>query len=144
MKILSYILVFLLGGLVSYCGTEHFHKPEIIEVEKEVIKEKIIEKEKEVVKWKEKKAKIVYTTIFDTLVTKETIYAELQKCDTIVKIDSVIIASQDTIILDQKQVISIIESDNLELKKQVKKEKRKNLFTKIGAGIVIVAILLLK
>jgi phosphate uptake regulator len=67
----------------------------------------------------------------------DTLYVELLKCDSIVKIDNRIIASQDTIIADQKELIAI----NV---KEIKKQKRKILFTKIGSGIIIVAVLLLK
>lgn len=101
-----------------------------------VIEEKIVEKEKEVVKWKKQKETIKYVTKFDTIVNKEIIYKELLKCDSIVKIDSAIIAGQDTIISDQKELIAISE-------KEIKKQKRKLLFTKIGAGVVIVATILL-
>lgn len=131
------LLFFILGFAASECS--HKPVPEIQEVEKEVIKEKIVEKEKEVIKWKQAKEKITYITHFDTIVTKEVIYGELIKCDSVVKLDSVIIASQDTIIADQKQVITIVESDNSALKKDLKKQKRKNTITKIVAVVVIVA-----
>jgi hypothetical protein len=106
------------------------------EPQKPIIEEKIVEKEVEVVKWKAQKEKIIYTTKFDTVVTKEIIYKELLKCDSIVKIDSVIIAGQDTIITEQKELIALSE-------KEVKKQKRKLLFTKVVAGGVIVATILL-
>jgi hypothetical protein len=136
MKYLTYILIGLLCCLLTYCGTEYFHKPVVIE--KKVIQEKIIEKEKEVIKWKEAKSKIHYRTKFDTVATIDTVYAELLKCDTIVKMDSIIIASQDTIIIDQKELIS-------SYKKDLKREKRKTFFTKVVAGVaIIVTILLVK
>ncbi|HET6224677.1 MAG TPA: hypothetical protein VFF27_00265 [Bacteroidia bacterium] len=100
------------------------------------IQDKIVTEEKEVVKWKAQKEKIIYTTKFDTIVTKEIIYRELLKCDSIVKIDSSIIAGQDTIIADQKELIALSE-------KEVKKQKRKLVFTKVVAGAVIVATILL-
>jgi hypothetical protein len=106
------------------------------EPQKPIIEEKIVEKEVEVVKWKAQKEKIIYTVKFDTVVTKEIIYKELLKCDSIVKIDSVIIAGQDTIIAEQKELLTISE-------KEIKKQKRKLLFTKVVAGAVIVATLLL-
>jgi hypothetical protein len=147
MKYLSHILVFLLGCLLTYCGTEQFKEPcpEYVESKQvEVIKEKIVVKEKEVIKWKEKKGSIIYTTKFDTLATIDTIYVELLKCDSIVKIDSQIIFIQDTIIADQKEAITLGEIENASLKNEVKKQKRKNIITRFGAGIIIVAILLLK
>ncbi len=100
------------------------------------IQDKIATKEKEVVKWKEQKEKIIYTTKFDTIVKKEVIYRELLKCDSIVKIDSSIIARQDTIISEQKELLTLSE-------KEVKKQKRKLVFTKVVAGAVIVATILL-
>lgn len=169
MRVLSYVLVFLIGGLVSYCGTEYFKSPcpEYVEVKADSIKTKIEAKEKEVEVLKEKKKGISYTTSFkgfkplamakDTMdkhtmanhgqdcdTMAQVIYVELLKCDSMVKIDDVIIANQDTIIADQKKVISIVEADNGKLKKEVKKQKRKTLLTKIGSGIVIVAVILLK
>jgi hypothetical protein len=138
MKYLTHALIFLLGGLLAYCGTEHFKPmPEVVEIEKEVIKEKIVTQEKEVVKWKAQKDKIVYRTKFDTLATIDTVYIELIKCDSIGKIDSSLIASQDTIIVDQKKLIANCEANTQVLKKEIKKEKRKGLLTKIGAGIII-------
>lgn len=139
MKYLPYILIAILCCLVTYCVTDHYAGVgKVVEVPKEVIKEKIITKEKEVIKWKEAKSKIVYRTKFDTLATIDTVYAELQKCDTIVKMDSIIISKQDTIIVDQKELIDTY-------KKDLKKEKRKDLLTKIGAGVaIVIAILLVK
>jgi hypothetical protein len=135
------MLFFILGCAVTECM--HKPVPEVVHVEKGVIKEKIVEKEKEVVKWKQAKEKITYITHFDTVVTKEFVIGELIKCDSIVKIDSVIIASQDTIIADQKQVIVIVESDNSKLKRDLKKQKRKNTITKIVAVVVIVGSIIL-
>jgi hypothetical protein len=105
---------------------------------------KIEYKEKEVIKWKEQKERIKYITKFDTLVTVEIVYKELIKCDSIVKIDSAIIAGQDTIIVDQKELIALSEAEKEKLTKEVKKQKRKTLITKIGSGIIIVGVLLLK
>jgi hypothetical protein len=131
----------LLGCILSECTRKPI--PEIREVEKEKILEKIVEKEKEVIKWKQAKEKIKYITEFDTIVTKEIIYQELIKCDSVVKISDSIIVAQDTIIADQKQVIAIVESNNSVLKKDLKKQKRKTLLTKIGAGAAIVITILL-
>lgn len=100
------------------------------------LQEKIITKETEVIKWKAQKGSIEYRTIFDTLATIDTVYKELIKCDSIVKIDSLIIAGQDTIIAEQKELIDISE-------KEGKKQKRKLFFTKVVAGAVVLVTILL-
>lgn len=145
MKNLLYILCLMLFFALGCIAIECTHKPITAAQDepKEIIKEKIVEKEKEVIKWKEKKGKIIYRTKFDTLATIDTLYIELIKCDSIVKIDSIIIADQDTIIKDQKQVINIVEKSNESLKKDLKKEKRKSLLTKIGAGVAIIITIIL-
>lgn len=99
-------------------------------------------REKEVVKWKQAKDKIVYR-VPDTIETKEVIYKELLKADTIIKIDNQIIASQDSIIFDQKQIIHIQEIQNKDLVKENKKLKRKAVATKIIAGAAIVLVIFL-
>jgi hypothetical protein len=138
--ILSFILVVIIL-LLSKCIKD---KPVIIQVDTvEVIKERVIVREKEVIKWKEKKAEIHYRTKFDTLVTIDTVYKELIKCDSVVRIDSVIIAVQDTIIRDQKEVINILETDNQAQKKEVKRQKRIALITKIISGVAIVVSIIL-
>jgi hypothetical protein len=143
MKYLTHLLCFLIGCLLTYCGTEHFKPiPEVREIEKEVIKEKITTKEVEVLKLKESKSKIVYRTLFDTMATMDTIYVELIKCDSVVKIDSVIIQEQDTIIIDQKELIQAVETDNTVLKSDLKKQRRKNFLTKVVAGLAIVVTIL--
>jgi hypothetical protein len=170
MKNLSYLLIFLLGCLVSYCGTEYFKEPCPQYVESkhvDSIKAKIDVKEKEVSILKEEKKGIAYTTSFkgfkpkipvghpkdsvvgDTVPSDcdtmaQVIYIELLKCDTINKISDKIIDNQDTIIADQKEIITLNEMENAGLKNEVKKERRKNILTRFGAGIIIVAILLLK
>jgi hypothetical protein len=163
-KYLTHALFFILGCLLTYCGTEHFKPiPEVREIEKEVIKEKIITKEKEVDLLKEEKKGITYKTTFKGLKpTKDSsskeiicdtikvdcdslaneIYVELIKCDSIVKLDSAIIQAQDTIIIAQKELIADCEQDNTILKSDLKKQKRKNFFTKV-AGVVVVAITVL-
>lgn len=146
MKYLIYACIVLLACLLTYCGTEHFREvpePEIREVEKQVIKEKIVLKEVEVIKWKTEKGKIVYRTKFDTLATIDTVYIELAKCDSIVKLDSLIIAGQDTIIIGKDSLISICESDQAILKKDLKRQRRKNFFTQAGAGVAIILTILL-
>lgn len=90
----------------------------------------------EVEKLKEGKTKFIYRTKFDTI-TVEKVLIELQKCDTIVKIDSVIIAKQDTIIKGQEEIITELHLENAYLEKDFKKQKRKLLVTKIIAGVVI-------
>jgi hypothetical protein len=134
-------LMFIVGFACNECT--HDPLPEIPEPKKEAIKEEIAVKEKEVTKLKEEKGKIVYRAVFDTLATIDTLYIELIKCDSVVKIDNVIIADQDTIIAGKDSIIAICESDNTTLKRDIKKQKRKNLLTKIGAGVVIVAAILL-
>lgn len=113
---------------------EYIHNNDTVEV----IKSRIDTIEVEVVKLKQAKTKIIYRTIFDTLATIDTVLIELKKCDTIVKIDSVIIKDQETIIEGQEDVIGLIETDNKALQKQIKKEKRKLILTKIGAVAVII------
>lgn len=111
----------------------------------EIIKSRIDTVEKEVVKWKEAKTHIVYRTKFDTLATIDTVLIELKKCDTIVKIDSIIIQKQDTIIQDQRVIIDDLDLDKKELTKEVKRQKRKLIFTKIlAAAIIITSIIILK
>jgi hypothetical protein len=179
MKYLSHILVFLLGCLLTYCGTEEFKEPcpQYVESPKvDSIKKKIEVKEKEVEVLKEEKKGITYTTKFkgfkpkkkaidtvkavsqnnesDTLPPDsgkvdcdslaQIIYDNLLKCDTSNQISDKIIANQDSIIADQKEVITLGEIENASLKNEVKKQKRKNIITRFGAGIIIVAILLLK
>jgi hypothetical protein len=140
MKYLSHILVGLLVFLLTYFSMNRCteYKP-IVEIQKEiVIKDSIITKEKEVIKWKKLKGEIKYDTIFDTLTTKETIYINLIKCDSVVKVDNIIIADQDTIIEKHKTLIELKE-------KEIKRQKRKTFFTKVVAGVaIIVTILLLK
>lgn len=103
-----------------------------------IVKTKIVTEMKEVIKWKEAKDKIKYRTTFDSTDSIKNVLVNLKKCDTIVKIDSIIIYKQDTIIV-QKDAI-IFQQDELvdDLYKKVKKEKRKLLFTKIIAGVIIV------
>lgn len=104
----------------------------------EVIKKQVDTLKVEVVKLKDAKTKIIYKTKFDTLATIDTVLVELKKCDTIVKIDSVIIQKQDTIIKGQETIISDLDSHNQVLEADIKKQKRKLIFTKILAGAVIV------
>ncbi len=92
----------------------------------------------DVIKWKESKSKIVYRTKFEPTVTIDTVLVNLKKCDTIVKIDSVIIHRQDTIIVHQDTIIVQQEELIEDLNKDIKKQKRKLLFTKILAGAIIV------
>lgn len=114
----------------------------------------------EITTHKEVKTRIIYKTRFDTLATVDTIYVELIKCDSIVRLDSVIIGKQDhqiktiyTVIENQDKIITSKESlligKDSEIKakdKALKKEHRKVIFTKIvavvGLGVVIVLSLL--
>jgi hypothetical protein len=148
MKPIYYILTgFIIGILLFYCGLEYFEKPiPVVDHKKEtIIKDSIIYREKEVIKWKKLKGEIKYDTIFDTLATKETIYINLIKCDSVVKIDNKIIKADSSIKAGKDSLISICEFDKEALKKQVKREKRKTLFTKVVAGVaIVVTILLLK
>jgi hypothetical protein len=138
-------LFFLVIAFVMWDISEKLSKKDtVIEDKSDSIITKIEYKEKEVIKWKEQKESIKYITKFDTLVTVKIVYKELMKCDSVVKIDSAIIAGQDTIIGDQKELIALSEAEKERLKKEVKREKRKVLITKIGSGIIIGAVLLLK
>jgi hypothetical protein len=146
MKPIYYILTgFIIGALLYYWGAEYFQKPlPVVDHQKEtIIKDSIIYKEKEVIKWKKAKSEIHYVTEFDTLATIDTVLVELIKCDSVVKIDSNIIASQDTIIVKQKELIELSEAEKEALKKDLKREKRKTLFTKVVAGVAIVVTILL-
>ncbi len=109
----------------------------------EVIRDSIIVREKEVIKWKEKKGRIIYKTKFDTLATFDTVYIELIKCDSIVEIDNRIIANQDTIIQQQTEMIGLEEAEIDSLNKDLKKEKRKLLISKIIAGVGLLLTLIL-
>jgi predicted nucleic acid-binding Zn ribbon protein len=146
MKPIYYILLgFVLGILLFYWGSIYFEKPiPVIDHQKEtIIKDSIIYQEKEVIKWKKAKSEIRYITEFDTLATIDTVLVELIKCDSAVKIDSNIIAGQDTIIVKQKELIALSEAEKEALKKEIKRQKRKTLFTKVVAGVVIVVTILL-
>jgi hypothetical protein len=146
MKPIYYILLgFIIGVLLFYWGSIYFEKPiPDPEPQKEtIIKDSIIYQEKEVIKWKKAKSEIHYVTEFDTLATIDTVLVELIKCDSVVKIDSNIIASQDTIIIKQKELITLSEAEKDSLKKELKREKRKTFFTKVVAGVAIVVTILL-
>lgn len=71
------------------------------------------------------------------------VYNNLLECDTTNKINESIIDGQDSIITGQKELIETYEGETKSLLKEIKKEKRKNLITKIGAGIAIVITILL-
>lgn len=135
---------FLAGMVVSFIAILFLNKCENKPISNSAFlnvdsaKQKIGTIKVEVVKLKEGKTKIIYRTKFDTLATIDTVYAELQKCDTIVKIDSIIIQKQDTIIFKQEELIDTIEKNNDSLKKDLKKQKRKLVFTKILAGAIII------
>lgn len=111
-------------------------KPEYKEVDS--LKQKIDTIKIDVVRWKEAKAKIKYRTKFDTLTKIDTVLLNLRNCDTIVKIDSIIIHKQDTIIQFQEDIIYDLDSYNQELESEKKKIKRKLFFTKVLAGVVII------
>lgn len=149
MKYLPYILTFILGCIFMYFIMDYFSpcKDIVVPISKveAKLKANIDTQEKEVKVLKEGKEKRSYKTTFDSSSTIDTVKIELAKCDTIVKIDSVIMAKQDTIIIDQKELIETYEGETKSLLKEVKKEKRKTLFTKIVAGVaIIVTILLVK
>lgn len=127
-------LVFI--GLIHGCEKKPEPKYKIKTIE--VIKNRIDTVKVDLVKWKESKSKIVYKTKFDTLATIDTVLVELAKCDTIVKIDSVIIAKQDTIIKGQEEIIFEQDLIKQHQEKENKKLKRKLIFTKILAGAVVV------
>jgi hypothetical protein len=150
---------FIIGVLFSYGVYNYFETPcsesSNISVKVEPIKKRIEVKAKEVDSLKEVKKKIKYITDFpelkpDSISTIKDcdsiapiIYYNLIKCDSVVKIDSNIRASQDTIIIKQKELLVLSEAEKEALKKQVKKEKRKTLFTKVVAGVAIVVTILL-
>jgi hypothetical protein len=159
---LSLILGLLLGSLFHGCEKEpvqdHSKEAElytIINIQSETIKAKnkhIVTLSDSISHFKEKKAKIVYRTKFDILATIDTVYIELIKCDSIVKIDAKIITGQDSLIYDLGQVIKaygtinvaqkqiIIEAEKSH-KKEVRKLKRKLFFTKVGGVALIVGII---
>jgi hypothetical protein len=160
MKPIYYILTgFIIGVLFSYGVYNYFETPcsenQADHQKVKDIKTKIEGKAKEVDSLKEVKKKIKYTTNFpelkpDSISTIKDcdsiapiIYYNLIKCDSVVKIDSNIIASQDTIIVKQKELIELSEAEKEALKKDLKREKRKTLFTKVVAGVAIVVTILL-
>jgi hypothetical protein len=148
MKPIYYILLgFIIGVLLFYWGSIYFEKPiPDPEPQKEtIIKDSIIYQEKEVIKWKKAKSEIHYVTEFDTLATIDTVIVELIKCDKEVKADNKIIKADSIIIAGKDSLLSFAEAEKEALKKQVKREKRKTLFTKVVAGVaIVVTILLLK
>jgi len=101
------------------------------------------------------KTKIVYRTKFDTLATIDTVYIELVKCDSIVRLDSIIIGKQSHQIKSMYEVINLQDSvdfkkdtlilnkdsDIKALKKEVRKQKRKVVVTKIVAVLAVAVII---
>ncbi len=139
MKPIYYLLIgFILGLLFFYYVGELYTKPALAKnsPKETIIKDSIITKEVEVIKWKKLKGEIKYITVFDTLATIDTVLVELIKCDSVVKLDDKIIAGDSSIIKDQKDLIELKEKD-------LKREKRKTLFTKVVAGVAIVVTILL-
>lgn len=137
--ILSVVLLCLCKGCENQ--PEHIIQHDTIQV----FKDKIVIQEKEIIRLKEQKAKIIYRTKFDTLATIDTVYVELIKCDSVVKLDSSIIFEQDTIIQEQKKIIGIQAEEIGGLIKQVKKERRKILISKVVAVVgLVLTIFLLK
>lgn len=132
--ILTLCIVFIVASL-SKCGNKPVYKDRVDTIT--IIKQRIDTIEKEVVKLKEAKTKIIYRTKFDTLATIDTVLIELKKCDTIVKIDSIIIQKQDTIIQDQRVIIDDLDLDKKELGKEVKREKRKRYLGYAVGGLII-------
>lgn len=108
-----------------------------------VVKERIKIETKEVVKWKKAKDNIRYVTEFDTLATLDTVIIELAKCDSIVRIDSVIIAKLDTIVNHKDQLLTAKDQQIKEVKKSARKEKRKAFFRGIATGAVVVGSVIL-
>lgn len=130
------ILVAILVVMVGLKSCEPVQEKQQIKEIHDTIKviEKQIEKQAiEVVKWKKSKSEIHYVTQFDTLATFDTVYVELVKCDSIVKIDSLIIASQDTIIKEQTKIINKNDEEIKLVKKSGRKRERKGF----GLGFVI-------
>lgn len=95
--------------------------------------------EKKVVKWRDQKAEIHYRTIFDSTATKDTVYVELLKADTVVHIDNHIIAGQDTIIAYKDHIIKFQLDSITVLNRSLNKEKRKVILWKVCAGIAAMA-----
>jgi uncharacterized protein (DUF3084 family) len=70
---------------------------------------------------------------------------QIKEMDTIIdiqdkKIDkqAKIIDKQDTIIINSNKVIALIESDNENLQKEIKKLEKKNYWTKIKGGAIAI------
>jgi len=142
------VVIFFMTTLKT-CDYVTTRKPGRIETIKEIhdtikqVEYKISLKEKEVIKWKQAKEKIVYKTKFDTIATIDTVYIELIKCDSVVKIQDSIIVKQDTIILDQNQIIELQKEVEKQHKKENRKLKRKLFFTKVVAVVVVAGLITL-
>jgi hypothetical protein len=104
-------------------------------------KDKVI-KGRETIKYLEKTV-----TITDTIVITyvDALNNQIKEMDTIIdiqdkKIDkqAKIIDKQDTIIINSNKVIALIESDNENLQKEIKKLEKKNYWTKIKGGAIAI------
>jgi hypothetical protein len=146
------VLVALLAVLSLFKCEQEPRRPEVryevIHDTIQVITERIVEKKKAVAKLKQSKSDLpTYTVTFDSTATRDTIYVELVKCDSIVQVDSIIIASQDIIIEDQSKVIELqdtliqaVQSDLKAEKKANRRLKKKLFFTKVGAVLCVLAV----
>lgn len=122
-------------ALGMYCITGCSEKPNYSKDSVYVYKTEIKKQTDTVEKLKVLRGKIEYRTKFDTLATIDTVLIELLKADTIIKLDTKIIARQDTIIAYQGRIIEF-QGDSIEvLNNNLKKEKKK---VKIWKGIAAI------
>jgi hypothetical protein len=158
----KYIIAIVIGIILGVFLCNYFHEEPvkdyskeaelytIINIQSETIKSKnkhIAALSDSIIHLKEKKAKIIYRTKFDTLATIDTVYIELIKCDSIVQIDAKIITGQDSLIYDLGQVIKAYDTINvaqkqiiIEGEKAHKKEVRKLKTTHKIKGAIIIAL----
>jgi len=136
------IAIAILLGLRACAPTQMTPKQLAIHDTITVVKERIKIEKQEVVKWKQAKSEIHYVTHFDTLATIDTVIVELIKCDQVVKIDSNIIESQDSVIAKQDQMIDLKDGQAKEVKKAARKDKRKAFFKGVVTGALTVGIII--
>lgn len=122
--------VFILHNDIAMLDSIIYHKKDIVIKGRETIK--ILEK-----------SVVIHDTIVITYV--EALNWQIKELDTIIdiqdkKIDkqAQIIDKQDSIIVNSNKVITLIESDNENLQKEIKKLEKKNYWTKIKGGAIAI------
>lgn len=129
----GFFLFLFLVDLIPSCSVKPDNSKDSVYVYKTRIEKQIDTVEK----LKTLRGKIEYRTKFDTLATVDTVLIELLKADTIIKIDTKIIARQDTIIAYQGRIIEF-QGDSIEvLNSDLKKEKKKVKIFKVTTVAVL-------